>query len=255
MGRKLWAALAVLMTMLALAGGAAAITGGQLDSSNTYSNVGALYASAPGHPLQLFCSGTLVKPGVFLTAAHCIAAIQSVPGPQMYVTFAWNPGPSPRVSSLIPVTSFVVDPQYAGKRADANDIAVLYFDASRASGITPVTIAPANYLDTYTKKALRTLSFLDVGYGLTDPGGTPDGLRRYAYSGEAKLKDENLVLSQKNKQGLGGTCYGDSGGPAFLDGYQVAITITGDRNCITTGVDLRLDSGSGRAFLQSLGIV
>ena len=123
---KAAAALAVCTASLAFAGGALGITGG-VPTGTDYGNVGALYASAPGHDLQFFCSGTLVAPGVFLTAAHCVAAIESAPGAQMYVTFAPAPGPSPSVSSLIPVTGFVIDPQYGVKKSDDHDIAVVYF--------------------------------------------------------------------------------------------------------------------------------
>lgn len=255
MGKFGRAALAACVASLAFAGGALGITGGTVDTGNTYSNVGALYASAPGHPLQFFCSGTLVKPGVFLTAAHCIATIESVANPTMYITFAPSPGPSPPVSTLIQTTGFAVDPQFGVKKSDDHDIAVVYFNAADAGSIQPVQIAPANYLDTYAKKSLKALAFRDVGYGNTSAGATDVGIRRYADSGEAKLKDASLVLSQKSKQGFGGTCTGDSGGPEFLDGYQVALTVTGDKNCLSNGVDLRLDSGSGRAFLASLGIV
>jgi secreted trypsin-like serine protease len=254
MGRGIWAALAACVASLAFAGGALGITGGTVDSGNVYSNVGALYASAPGHPIQLFCSGTLVKAGVFLTAAHCVTTIESVADPTMFISFAPAPG-NPPSGQLITATGFAVDPLYGTKKSDDHDIAVVYFNAADAGDVQPVQIAPANYLDTYVKKSLKALSFRDVGYGITSAGATEDGIRRYADSGDAKLKSDSLVLSQISKQGFGGTCTGDSGGPELLNGYEVSITITGDRNCIANGVDLRLDSGTGRDFLHSLGIV
>jgi hypothetical protein len=48
-----------------------AITNGFPDTTNTFSNVGAVFAvGTDGQAFQL-CSGTLISPTVFLTVAHC----------------------------------------------------------------------------------------------------------------------------------------------------------------------------------------
>jgi hypothetical protein len=49
-----------------------AITYGFIDSTNTYSNVGAFIVKSPTTG-QIFpiCSGTMIAPNVFLTASHC----------------------------------------------------------------------------------------------------------------------------------------------------------------------------------------
>jgi hypothetical protein len=49
--------------------------------------------------------------------------------------------------------------------------------------------------------------------------------------------------------GDGGTCYGDSGGPHFLDGVVVSLTVTGDRWCKSTDKTYRLDSPVSQEFL------
>lgn len=49
--------------------------------------------------------------------------------------------------------------------------------------------------------------------------------------------------------GDGGTCYGDSGGPHFLDGVLVSITVTGDVFCKATDKTYRVDSLVAREFL------
>jgi hypothetical protein len=60
-------------------------------------------------------------------------------------------------------------------------------------------------------------------------------------------------LAMNESRGLGGACYGDSGGPNFvaIDGQLVlaATTITGDTPCYATNVAYRLDTPSARAFL------
>jgi hypothetical protein len=149
MGRGRWAAVAVLAAFAAFVGNAAAITNGKLDG-NAHPNVGALYAVAPGFDLQQFCSGSLVAPGVFLTAAHCVETINSVPGAQMFVTFA----PTFEPATLIPATGSTVDPAFGitwdqAVNADPHDIAVVRFDARAraADGIRPVVLPPRGALD------------------------------------------------------------------------------------------------------------
>ena len=62
-------------------------------------------------------------------------------------------------------------------------------------------------------------------------------------------------LSMVEARGYGGACYGDSGGPNFVelaDGTLVlaATTITGDVPCYATNVAYRLDTKSARHFLK-----
>ena len=58
-----------------------------------------------------------------------------------------------------------------------------------------------------------------------------------------------IRISQNPSTGSAGTCYGDSGGPQFLDGVQVSITVTGDILCKSTNVVQRLDTVQVQAFL------
>jgi Trypsin len=153
MGRGRWAAVAALAAFAAFVGNAAAITNGKLDG-DAHPNVGALYATAPGFGLQQFCSGTLVAPGVFLTAGHCIAIINSVPGAQMFVSFA----PTFVPATLIPATGSTIDPAFGqvtdpNQPGDPHDIAVVTFDpqAPAAAGIRPVLLPPLGAVDVILK--------------------------------------------------------------------------------------------------------
>src|SRR5512141_1867760 len=60
-----------LVALLLIASPAYAITHGQVDG-NGHPNVGGLVAThAYSDGTWLYCSGTLISPTVFLTAAHC----------------------------------------------------------------------------------------------------------------------------------------------------------------------------------------
>jgi len=165
MGRGRWTAVAVLAAFAAFVGNAAAITNGKPDG-NAHPNVGALYARAPGHQLQQFCSGSLVAPGIFLTAGHCVAVINSVPGAQMFVTFA----PTFDRGSLIRATGSTLDPAFGqlsdpNVGADPHDIAVVQFDpdARAAAGIRPVILPPVGALDVLLKFLKHDRSWSHAG--------------------------------------------------------------------------------------------
>jgi hypothetical protein len=62
-----------------------------------------------------------------------------------------------------------------------------------------------------------------------------------------------VLLAMNESRDLGGVCYGDSGGPNYvdIDGtlIRVAITSWGDMPCYATAVQDRTDTPSARAFL------
>jgi secreted trypsin-like serine protease len=60
------------------------------------------------------------------------------------------------------------------------------------------------------------------------------------------LTQVHLHLSQRAVFEESGSCFGDSGGPIFWVGDEgnetiVAVTSTGDAQCIATGLDYRVD--------------
>ena len=106
---------AVAMAALVTAGSASAITNGQHDG-NAHPNVGAMMAfDDPSQPntLQELCSGTLVAPQVFLTAAHCTDyLLNDLHTTDVFVTFNTNSAVGPYIQGTM-----VQDPLYNGKPA------------------------------------------------------------------------------------------------------------------------------------------
>jgi secreted trypsin-like serine protease len=81
-------------------------------------------------------------------------------------------------------------------------------------------------------------------------------IRRVSESQYVALTPVHLHLSQRAVFGESGSCFGDSGGPIFWDDPQgneilVAVTSTGDMQCIATGLDYRVDIPDILAWIYS----
>jgi len=204
------------------------------------------------------CTGSLIAPTVFLTAAHCVYPDSYTPaGSQFYVSFEPDLYASPL--TYITATGYVWDPAYGHDQADLRDLAVILLPGGSTDGITPVRLPAAGILDALRAKGgLNGRLFVNVGYGTSAtrtgvPGFPYDGRRKSSRSGFMALQPTWLgLLMNTMATGEGGDCYGDSGGPKFLDGDASTIyaTVTsGDSPCRATTWDWRLDTPAARAFL------
>ena len=242
--------LTFILLITALAGAvafgspAAAITNGSFDA-NRHPNVGGLVSPTQySDGTWIYCSGTLISPTVFLTAAHC-----GTEGEQVLVTF----DPDYEAGDKLYSGTFHADPLYPGNQSNSHDIAVVVLDKA-VKGITPALLPEAGSLSDLSGTQL----FTSVGYGAyevtNEPGGHQylyDDRRMVATGTLNAINPTWLRISMNPSTGNGGTCYGDSGGPNFLGDTNIiaAITITGDAVCRATNVDYRLDTASARAFL------
>lgn len=255
--------LVALVAAQFLAPRAAAITWGQRDGVN-HPAVGAMMAYwDPTTPttLQELCSGTLVAPTVFLTAAHCTDyLVNQLHISDVWVTFDTDSAQGPYLHGVMHQ-----DPAYPGPASDPHDIAVIVLDEP-AVGIAPASLPKLGVFDAMKKAGtLNGQTFTAVGYGDRERvhergGGAPqfgfDGYRWAATSGFNALNAAWLRLSQNAATGNGGTCFGDSGGPNFIGDTSVVggITITGDSVCVATNVDYRVDTQEARTFLGRFGV-
>ncbi|MEW9547159.1 trypsin-like serine protease [Nonomuraea sp. NPDC050783] len=241
--------VAAALTVSVHATPAAAITNGTADG-NAHPEVGALVADRPhSDGTWTYCTGTLVSPTVFLTAAHCGDKGQKT----ARVTFAdqYRPGGTLHSGRYIP------DPRFKDK-SDLHDMAVVVFDKP-VTGIQPARLPAPGLLDRLKAEG-RLARFTPVGYGSLAPSRKAHeevyrytDTRRQASITYKKMSRRWLDLSLASK-GDGSTCFGDSGGPNFLGGpgshLLVATSISGaDDACEGTNYDYRLDSPSARRFL------
>lgn len=251
-GRIIALAVAVSLTLLAAVPGLA-ITYGQPDGNN-HPNVGALVGTFNGETYP-YCSGTLISPTVFLTAAHCDIGTSRV-----QVTFDSEYSSRSKVYT----GTFHGNPNYNQSQSDTGDIAVVVFDKP-IRNITPASLPTANLFDDMAAQGtLKDQQFTSVGYGANEVSNAPGGhqftyldIRQYSVGTFSALNPTWLRISQNPARDDAGTCYGDSGGPNFLGAGAgetniiASITVTGDVFCKSTNVTYRLDTASARSFLQS----
>jgi hypothetical protein len=216
----------VLIALLVCGGTALAVTGGVSDA-NRHPNVGILLETSGG----TYCSGTLISPTVFLTAAHC-----APDGSRVSVSF----DPTYTSSSRL----------YSGTfQADQFGSGVVVFRRP-IWGIAPAQLPTAGQLTTLPSNQQFTV----VGYGQREWPIYLGPIRRaYAVTTFTSVSRTHLQLS--NTGGSGGACFGDSGGPNFLGGGSTetnvvaAITSGGDPFCGYGYDAYRLDTPAAQAFL------
>jgi hypothetical protein len=246
-----------------------AITYGFVDENNSFPNTGAFIAKSPDGRNYPICSGTLVSPTVFLTASHCTIFFSSELAPLGFRAFVSFDSVIPfgdltsAKTRLVSVTRVVTNPKYNPSQSDSGDIAVLLVPERETRGIPTAILPTALLLDRLVaQNGLNNTIYTNAGYGLQNRvvgGGVPYFQdrnpipRMYSFSSFNALNNTYLRLSQNVATGNGGTCFGDSGGPTFLEvnGVRtlVAIVITGDTVCRSTNVTYRTDSLSARSFL------
>lgn len=268
------AGIAVLSTALP----AAAITGGEPDG-NQHPNV-AMIAFYDGTG-RFRCSATLISPTMLITAAHCtdgtvgktLVTFRSVIAEQPPSGLPVAADPSAGYTAAeITAAGFLAGtafthPLYSHftDLDNWNDVGVIVLDQP-VTNIAPATLAPTHYLDQFAQPVLNSTLFTVVGYGteVRKPDSGPQKpqpmsyplIRRVTTSPGQKLTDQILQLNgnPEDVRGGGGTCFGDSGGPVFLNGYLVAVTSYGyTLNCRYLGGYQRVDIPVVQTWVSSVG--
>jgi hypothetical protein len=266
MNRKLaLSALAVAaLAGLIPAAPAVAITDGSPDTVHT--NVGLVrFTTADG---RFRCSGTLISPTVVLTAGHCTEG----PATDVFVSFDDALQPDPLAPGISPeeraareahyITGTAhPDPGWDGKLslAKQHDQGVVVLDVPASTkwpGITPAPLPPVGFLDS-NQGQLKGETFTLVGYGV-DIGDKKSQIvvqeRRSTTSYLKNVQSEVVVfqINGNDSKAGGGSCFGDSGGAAFLGPYVLGdASYVNSLTCNATGSYQRVDTPYSRAFLDS----
>ena len=163
------ASVGIMVVLLSSSTGA--IINGTLDG-NLHPNVGVVIAAADGGIFSP-CSGNLIAPTVFVTAAHCLEFIESRGATQVWVSFESHVPADVDflelsnldTSTLIPGTLHP-NPEFDAQAPDPHDVAVITFETPVA-GIVPALLPPAGLLDVLGQQnGLKDQPFTVVGYGV-----------------------------------------------------------------------------------------
>jgi secreted trypsin-like serine protease len=239
------------------------LIGGEATGPTGYANVGAFGVIRNGAFSEI-CSGTLIAPNVVLTAGHCTFFFAELEQRGFNVVFTLDPAPT-ATSTVYDATAFYTHPDYVD-RLNGNSKCGLYGQcttdvglvelASAPTAVTPATLAPLDYVDTLD---LKTQLFSIVGYGVEGFSnantalGSAGGIRKvgtFEALGQDVTTDRFLKLTGQHYKDE--TCFGDSGGPVFANGYVVAVVSFGQSFvCASNGYYTRLDTASVSSWIAA----
>ena len=180
------------------------IIGGDTANPADYPSVVAL-EETPGN---WFCTGTLIAPEWILTAAHCVEG--QTPA-NTNIRFGDADVTDTTGGTVVPVAAVHQNPDFNWDAWD-NDIALIKL----AQPVTQYAATPI-----HRDPVAMDTTVIDVGYGVEDNNDGGGGVLRHvqkqtadcAGANDPTVSGANLICMDASDGS--GSCFGDSGGPAF----------------------------------------
>lgn len=173
---------------------------------------------------QQFCTGTLIRPDVVITAAHCLPPNVPFNYTSIDVFFGTDVnGPG----EFAPVASGWTHPGW-------NDNEFLY-DIGLVRLAQPVAVAPVPFRTDFMGNDMVGTQVRITGFGITQNGANDSGLKRVATTEVSSVYQGVFDMAIAPS----GTCSGDSGGPAFImnNGVEELAGIHSRSDCVSSAID------------------
>lgn len=260
MKKRILAVLIAVIVLLVAAVPAAAITDGELDGDG-HPHVVLIIMDVGGEPTYR-CSGTMLSPTVVLTAGHCTSNYPDAPytGLRIFtesdVQNGNNTYPDPGGPNSVEAAAWYAHPDYETGPFYMNDVGIIILESPGFDpGVFGVLPTEAGQFDDLKSGHKNGAYFTSVGYGLQES--FPDQSSYDAHNEKIRMVAEPFLLNinapgmtgdfamlLSNNYVTGGTCYGDSGGPNFIQDTNLVAGITSfgmNIHCAGTGGVFRTD--------------
>lgn len=284
--RKLLTLVCALAAILAISAAPASAVTGNFEEDFEHPYVGlVVFYDAEGEFLWR-CSGSLLTLTVFLTAGHCTDQDAEVSPVSARVYFQQDAGanydpatevdpisgyPETCAAGTLGVTCATSDELYDYGFDDfagfpnTGDVGLLILDQPITLSEYGSLAAPGTLDSLATERGRQDVTFTVAGYGVSKTNPVFTESYRSRLMAETKLVNLNsanaggfnIQLSSAPAQGRGGSCFGDSGGPVFLGGFESDLIVGVNSfvlngNCRGVGFGYRVDSAEVQAWIESL---